>query len=179
MASAFTHAFVGAVIGKVIEGPKKMPWRFWVGLALCSALPDLDVIGMGLGIPYANPYGHRGFTHSLVFAAFLGWVVMELMVLGVKRFSKAWWVLWVCFFLATASHGFLDAFTNGGQGVAFFWPFDNTRYFFTWRPISVSPLSVHRFFDGRAFTILKNEFIWIWLPTIGLYLASKFLRKRS
>ena len=39
-----------------------------------------------------------------------------------------------------ASHGVLDALTDGGPGVAFLAPFDDTRYFFPWRPIRVSPL---------------------------------------
>jgi hypothetical protein len=32
--------------------------------------------------------------------------------------NRAW--LWLYFFVAAASHGFLDAMTNGGPGVAFF-----------------------------------------------------------
>src|SRR6267378_8050335 len=47
--------------------------------------------------------------------------------------------LWRFFFLATASHGLLDAMTNGGLGVAFFAPFCDTRYFLPWQPIVVSP----------------------------------------
>jgi hypothetical protein len=39
------------------------------------------------------------------------------------------------FFVVTASHGALDAMTDGGLGIAFFAPFDNTRYFFPFRPI--------------------------------------------
>ena len=176
MASAFTHAFVGAVIGKTLQN-KKMPFRFWAALMLCSALPDLDVVGMKLGIPYASPYGHRGFTHSLLFAAFLGWIALELLVLGAKRFSMNWWILWFGLFLATASHGFLDAFTNGGLGVAFFWPFDDTRYFFPWRPILVSPLSVGGFFNERGLRIVASEFHWVLLPAGLFYLAFMGARK--
>ncbi len=71
-------------------------------------------------------------------------------------------------FLATASHGVLDAMTNGGLGVAFFSPFDNSRYFLPWRPIRVSPLSFGRFFSARGYLILQNELLWIWLPA-GLF----------
>lgn len=178
MASAFTHAFVGAVLGKAVQGGKKMPARFWSALAVCAALPDLDVVGMALGVPYASPFGHRGFTHSLLFAALLAWLLLELLVLQATRFSREWWVLWLCLFLSTASHGFLDAFTNGGLGIAFFWPFDDTRYFFPWRPVQVSPLGVGRFWGERAFRIIGSEFLWIWLPTIGFYLLSSLWRKR-
>jgi inner membrane protein len=35
-------------------------------------LPDADVIGFGLGVRYEDPWGHRGVTHSLMFALALG-----------------------------------------------------------------------------------------------------------
>jgi len=37
----------------------------------CSVMPDLDVIGFRFGIRYGDFWGHRGFTHSLLFAALL------------------------------------------------------------------------------------------------------------
>jgi inner membrane protein len=37
--------------------------------AVCAALPDIDVIGFRFGIDYGALLGHRGFTHSLAFAA--------------------------------------------------------------------------------------------------------------
>ncbi len=37
----------------------------------CSMLPDVDVIGFWLGVPYGSWFRHRGFTHSLTFAALL------------------------------------------------------------------------------------------------------------
>ena len=176
MASAFTHAFFGTVIGRVFKEDRKMPWRFWVGLAVCSALPDVDVLAFRWGIPYDSPWGHRGFTHSLFFAAVLGWLALEVLGLGARRFSKEWWVLWTCFFLATASHGLLDAMTNGGMGIAFFWPFSDTRYFLPWRPIVVSPVTIPGFFKPRAFLILESEFLWVWLPTVLLYGFWKWVR---
>jgi inner membrane protein len=72
--------------------------------------------------------------------------------------------LFAYLFLATASHGVLDAMTNSGLGVAFFSPFDNSRYFLPWRPIRVSPIAVTRFFSARGYAILKSELIWIWVP---------------
>jgi hypothetical protein len=41
-------------------------------------------------------------------------------------------------FLCGASHGFFDAMTNGGLGVAFFAPLDSRRYFLTFRPLEVA-----------------------------------------
>ena len=68
----------------------------------------------------------------------------------------------------TASHGFLDAFTNGGLGVAFFSPFDPTRYFFPWTPIEVSPIGAVRFFSQRGLLVIISELRWVWLPSLAL-----------
>ena len=82
-------------------------------------------------------------------------------------------------FLATASHGVLDAITNGGLGAAFFSPFDNTRYFLPWRPVLVSPIAVTRFFTSRGFAILQSELLWIWLPAILFAAMVVMLRRKS
>lgn len=37
----------------------------------CSTVPDLDVIGFSFGIQYGDLWGHRGMTHSLLFAVLL------------------------------------------------------------------------------------------------------------
>ena len=81
-----------------------------------------------------------------------------------------WQKLWLYLFLATISHGLLDAMTGGGLGVAFFAPFVNTRYFFPFRPIRVSPIG-SSFFSARGFTVLESEIIWIWIPSaaVGIY----------
>jgi len=58
----------------------------------------------------------------------------------------------------------LDMLTNGGRGIALFAPFSNARYFFPWRPIEVSPISVQRFFSQRGVQIMRSELQWVWLP---------------
>lgn len=70
--------------------------------------------------------------------------------------------------LATASHGALDAFTNGGLGVAFFSPFDTTRYFFPFHPVRVSPINPARFIHGKGFGVLASEGLWLGLPLLAL-----------
>ena len=82
-------------------------------------------------------------------------------------------------FLATASHGLLDAMTEGGLGVAFFSPFNNRRYFLPWRPVGVSPVAVLRFFAPRGFAILQSELLWIWLPAILFASLLLTLRRTS
>jgi len=73
----------------------------------------------------------------------------------------------------------LDAMTSGGGGVAFFAPFVNERYFFPWRPILVSPLDPRRFFTARGIAILRNEFVWVWTPSIAFALVTRALRRST
>jgi inner membrane protein len=86
--------------------------------------------------------------------------------------------LWAYVFVATASHGLLDAMTDGGLGVAFFSPFNNHRYFLPWRPIRVSPIGLGRFFTERGFVVIRSELHWVWLPAGLLAAAAWFLRRR-
>jgi inner membrane protein len=87
--------------------------------------------------------------------------------------------LWLFLFLATASHGVLDAMTNGGLGVAFFAPFSDTRYFFPWHPIVVSPISISEFFGPRGLRVIWSELGWIWAPSAVVFLVGLALRQRS
>jgi inner membrane protein len=175
MASAFSHAVAALSIGTCFYRPN-VPKRVWVAGGLCSIFPDLDVIGFRFGIRYGDFWGHRGFTHSLLFAAFLAGVVVAVAfrrgASGIGRFA-----LFGYLFLATASHGVLDAMTDGGLGVAFFSPFDNNRYFLPWRPIRVSPIAVTRFFSPRGYAIIRSEMLWIWLPAILFASAVLMLRR--
>ena len=153
--------------------PKRSSMQIWVIGVACAVFPDLDVIGFWWGIPYDDLLGHRGLSHSLVFAAALSMVVVAIAFKGEAwRTARARLVLY--FFLATASHGFLDAFTHGGLGVAFFAPFDNTRYLFPFRPIPAAPLSITGFFTGDGLHILASEIIWIWIPAIALAVIGSF-----
>ena len=74
--------------------------------------------------------------------------------------SRRHWRCW----LTAASHGALDALTTGGLGVAFFSPWDLERYFFSFRPIRVSPLGIKAFFSSRGLRVLASEFWWVGLP---------------
>jgi inner membrane protein len=175
MASAFSHAAVGLALGTVFWRPG-VPARYWVLGAAVAALPDVDSVGFRFGVAYGDVLGHRGLTHSLAFAAVLAAVVaMTAFPSGTMPVSRG--QLWLYFFLATASHGVLDALTNGGLGVAFFAPFHNARYFFPVTPIEVSPISVRAFFTARGARVLASELIWIWLPTIGFATVVLWVRR--
>ena len=143
---------------------------------MLAVLPDLDVVAFRLGIPYAHPLGHRGFTHSLTFAV-LASMVAACSFRGLHASSRSWWQLVAVFSIAAASHGVLDAFTNAGLGVGFFVPFEANRYFFPWRPLETSPIGVAAFFGGPALRILASEIMWVWLPLGGLLLLGGLGRR--
>jgi inner membrane protein len=162
MASAFSHAIVAVMMGRAYQN-KELGWRELFLGAFCSVVPDLDVIGFHFGIQYADLWGHRGLTHSLVFAVLLS---ASVVVLWHRRHPVvAMAGLFLYFFLCTASHGVLDAMTNGGLGVAFFSPFDTTRYFFPLRPVLVSPIEISEFFSAYGAYVMVSEATWIWLPS--------------
>ena len=175
MPTIFSHAVAALALGKASAG-EKMPTRFWVLSALCAVLPDADVIGFSYGLR-GSMFGHRGFSHSLLFALLLAFLIVSLAFRQTPAFSKSWWRLVLYFFIVTASHGLLDALTDGGSGVAFFAPFDATRYFFPWRPIEVSPISLDRFFSQRGLEVMKSEVVWIWIPA-SLLVAIVWLYRR-
>ncbi|HZU32912.1 MAG TPA: metal-dependent hydrolase [Candidatus Angelobacter sp.] len=164
MASLFTHAFVGIALGQANPRDLQKDWRFWLAVIACSILPDVDSIGFYMGVPYGALWGHRGLTHSLLFALVLGF----LAALWLDSSFHREWKLAVLLFFVAASHGVLDAMTSGGLGVAFFSPFNIRRYFFPWRPILVSPIGTHGFFTTRGLRILWSEFVWVWCPTLIL-----------
>lgn len=176
MASPLTHAFVALSLGTAWSHPRRTWYILALGVA-CAEIPDLDVIGFWLGVPYGHPLGHRGLTHSLLFAGLLAGAVTG------STFAADEWrglrgSLWLYCFLATVSHGFCDALTDGGFGVAFFAPFDNTRYFFPFRPVVVSPLSLRDAFSAVGVKVLRSEVVWIWIPCTIFAGAWVWLQRR-
>jgi inner membrane protein len=66
MASIFGHVVVGFTLSKIISNNNS---KLLLVLAIASTiLPDIDVIAFSFDIPYEAPLGHRGFTHSILFA---------------------------------------------------------------------------------------------------------------
>ena len=183
MASAFSHAIAAVAIGKISKAvgwPKEIAQvdaKFWWLLAFCGAIPDIDAIGYWMGVPYDSVWGHRGITHSMFFAALLSVGVVYFFYKEQKMFSRPWLALFFVFFAATASHGLLDAMTDGGKGIAFFAPFNDARFFFPFRPIRVSPISITRFFSGRGWVVLQSEFIWVWIPSIIVMALASLIKK--
>jgi inner membrane protein len=168
MASAFGHVFASLAISQtgLIHKPN---WKI-IGLGFfVSVFPDADSLGFAYGIPYNSFWGHRGFSHSIVIAGLISGV---LTLLFRRQTTRQQWALFFFLFLSCISHALLDAMTSGGLGVAFLSPFDNTRYFFPFRPIQVSPISVAAFFEGKGLKVIRSEAVWIGLP--GMFLMTVF-----
>ena len=172
MASALSHPAVPLAIA-VAAGSVAVPPALTAVACVASILPDADAVGFWAGVPYDAPLGHRGFTHSLVFAL--------LVALGCSRFASRLAApastVFAVVFVATASHGALDALTTGGMGVAFFSPFSNARFFFPWHVIRVSPIGIVPFLSARGLRVLRSELAWIWLPAAVVALSGLALRR--
>jgi inner membrane protein len=172
LASAFAHIAIPAVIYIVFKS-KTVNYRVCLLAALLSILPDADVIAFQYGIPYESQWGHRGFTHSLSFAACLA----GLCALFSSLLQSSKRVVFLICFIGCASHGFLDAMTNGGLGVAAAWPFDTQRYFLPFRPIEVSPIGAKAFFSEWGLRVIYSELLWVFLPAASVSLAAVIINK--
>jgi inner membrane protein len=159
------HVAVGLACSR-LRSPERVGPLAWAG-ALCALalLPDIDVVAFRLGIPYSAPFGHRGALHSMVAAA-IGAALIGLV---------AWWfgmrplpIVGIAA-LVLASHGLLDSMTDGGLGIALFWPFSDRRYFAPWRPIPVAPLGL-RILSPHGLGLMLGECL-MFLPLflIGLW----------
>jgi len=173
MCSVLTHPAVPLALMTVLPQEAVSPTLLLVGVA-CSVIPDLDVIGFKFGITSDHMLGHRGLTHSIVFAA----VLSALLTSTLFRHSPPDpWIICLFLFFSTLSHPLLDMLTNGGRGVALLAPFSNARYFFPWRPIEVSPISLRRFFSGRGMQIIRSELRWVWLPAAAVVILGMIVRR--
>lgn len=140
---------------------------------VASVLPDLDVVAFRFGIPYAAAFGHRGFSHSVLFAVSVACIGACMAKWLNSTSSRTFFFL----FLAAIFHGILDAFTTGGLGIAFLWPWSDARFFAPVQVIKVSPFGVSRFLSPRGLAVLKSELLWVWLPS-GIVMAGMMITRR-
>jgi len=163
LATIFAHPLVPlamrAGFGVEVVSGKLLFWA-----ALASILPDIDVIAFSYDISYASEFGHRGFTHSIFFAVLAGF--LGLVFFRYLQTTRV--IAFTILSISTISHGLLDAMTDGGLGIAFFWPISVERYFLPWQPLEVSPIGVGGFFNERGAAVLYSEFVWIVLPLVLL-----------
>ena len=146
------HIAVGLAAARLYDRDHLPRWPSAIAWSALSLLPDVDVVGFALGVEYADPWGHRGATHSIAFAAALGLAVglcARSVALPVAR------TVWLAM-LVLASHPLLDTMTDGGLGCALWYPIDFTRYFAPWRPIPVAPIGLHLLSADGARVVLTE-----------------------
>lgn len=183
MPSIITHAAVPLALWCAADRGRIPPWLLAAGV-VAAMLPDADVLAFALHIPYADAFGHRGASHSLMFAGVLAVLAALLAFFGSRRpwsavprqprlASTVQAATFV--FICAASHPLLDALTSGGLGVALAWPWSEQRFFAPWRPIRVSPFAP-QFFSARGVATLLSELRWVWLPLAGAVVAWKLVQ---
>ncbi|WP_310600464.1 metal-dependent hydrolase [Desulfobulbus sp.] len=163
MPTVITHLAIPLAVGlglgrRIVPGP-----LLACGVA-ASVLPDLDVVGFKLGIAYAADLGHRGFSHSIVFALAVALIAATIL----RSFRVPWATSFWFLLFALVSHSLLDACTTGGKGVALLWPFSGHRFFAPYQVIEVSPLSITRFMSDRGIAVLLSELYCVWMPSAAL-----------
>lgn len=171
MPTILSHPAVPIALAAVAGRKHVSPALLAAGI-VASMLPDIDVVGHGYHHSHGFHnalLGHRGLTHSLFMAA-----VVALVAAGCFR-KRSRLTAFIFIFLSTASHGLLDAATNGGSGIAFFSPLFDGRFRLPWRPIEVSSLGFHGM-NERLIRVLVSEFRWIWLPALALGAIASALR---
>lgn len=172
MPTILTHAFVPLAIG-IGLGTGVVSRRLLLAGAVAAIMPDFDVVAFKLGIAYGDAFGHRGASHSLAFALLLG-----LLALACARGLRATRLTAFVFVtLSTLSHAVLDMFTNGGLGVAMWWPVASERLFAPWRVIEVSPIGISRFLTERGLAVLQSELVWVWLPAAAVCIVLLLWRR--
>ena len=114
------HSLIGATVAAAAFDNRSEP-RWWV-LCLCGLLgvcPDFDYALNWLQIGRGG--WHHGFTHSIVFALFLGAIIA--LVSGWRSVRG-----FIVYSAAIASHTVLDFLLTESRGVALWWPFTDRRY---------------------------------------------------
>lgn len=164
MPTIITHAAVPLCLG-IGLGTRLIPPRLlFAGIAL-SMLPDADVLAFKFGVAYGNAFGHRGFTHSLLFA----FIVPLLCLLIGRRWFKAGLIrCWLFLTACLLSHSLLDSVTTGGKGVGWLWPWSDARFFAPWQVIRVAPFALSQYATPRGIQVIISELQWVWLPGAAL-----------
>lgn len=149
------HVAVGMALGRAFSADKVIAKRAMIALTAVSLWADADAIGFALGIGYGESLGHRGATHSLIVAAFVGlasYVYAQRKGLPAKRTA-------IFTTIVGMSHPILDTMTyGGGLGCALLWPLSDHRFWAPVRWIPIAPIGL-RLFTDRGITVMATELL--------------------
>jgi inner membrane protein len=165
MASPLGHTAIALALGVALQPPRP-PRRYWLLGAVCSIVPDLDLIGRLFPNREVEALlgGHRGLTHSAPFAVLLG-LLITLVAFRGPPWTAYRRQLWRYFTAATLSHGLVDCLTTYGPGVALLAPLSWIRWKAPWQPLGRGacrgPLDC--LVQG-----LSGELLWLGLPAVLL-----------
>jgi inner membrane protein len=124
---SITHIALGACIGELFVG-KKVGRKALLWGAVAQSFPDIDFIAAFWMTTTDELLAHRGFTHSLLFAA----ILTPILALLAERWHRPQNISigkWTLFFgVEILLHIFLDAFN--AYGTAWFEPFSHIRFSF-------------------------------------------------
>jgi inner membrane protein len=168
-----THIAVGACVGEAFFekgfGKKALFWG-----ALAHSIPDVDFLAGFWLDTSENLLAHRGFTHSILFAA----LIIPALSLTADRIHRPHDIMFKKFLLFFSVevflHLFLDGFNN--YGIGWFEPFSHYRFSFNtiyvadfffsiWAGIAFLMLLILKRYDSR------RRFWWkfgIFLPLLYL-----------
>lgn len=173
MASIFGHTIVAVGITALHKRDFINKQVLSLGI-LSSVIPDIDVFAYNFGI-YQGFLAHRGFTHSPIFALFWSVLLIFLFHFSVNKKHKL--RLGFYYFICMLSHGLIDGFTTGGDGICYFLPFSSERASFPWKLIEVSPIGAAAFFSEWGLRVLKSEFLYLAIPSVILMGIGKLIHR--
>ena len=113
------HSLIGATVAAALDKGAEVRWRFLCLGGFLAVCPDFDYFLNWLRVGRGG--WHHGFTHSIVFAMFVG---------AITAFATRWRSVrgFIVFSAVTVSHTLVDYVITESRGVALWWPFTDQRY---------------------------------------------------
>lgn len=174
MPTIFSHALL-PLIGAVALPNLGLSKRLIIAGMAAAILPDADVLtGRLFQIPHTHDLGHRGATHTLLFALLVAGAALLRVRILQARPATAFLFLG----LATLSHPLADMLTRGGKGIMILWPFEDARFKFLAHPIEASPVGLKAFETGGIWQVLASEALWLLVPAVFVAFLARVAMKR-
>jgi inner membrane protein len=176
--SVLGHVAIGVIAGRATT-PDREPHGAlasrMAGLAALALLPDSDFLLQAV-FPNVAAIDHRGATHSLAVAAFVGLVAAFALVLGRADHPIRWGLIVA---VVLASHGLMDTIGDSNLGVELLWPFSDVRFLASWHLLpdpSLTPPLARNFLAALAAEAVVFLPAWLYAFTPRSWLARRSVR---